>query len=65
MKNNPFSKHPSNKCFNELSPDSIEQVEHACEEAAQEDEYTSFIMDDCAIALKDKYVQRVIQSASL
>lgn len=58
MKNNPFARHPRNKCFDQLTQENLEHIEHELEKTAADDEYSLLFLDDVAIALKDKHIQR-------
>lgn len=56
--NDPFKKHPKDKIYHELTEDSLGRIEERLEETSHEDETSLIFIDDCAIQLKDKQVQR-------
>lgn len=56
--NDPFKSHPRDKIFHELTQNTLGKIEERLEESSLEDETALVFLDDCAIALKDKEVQR-------
>lgn len=58
--NDPFKEHPHEKVFHELNEETLSTIEKRLEETALEDETSLVFIDDCAIQLKDKQNQRIL-----
>lgn len=56
--NDPFKNHPKDKIFHDLNEQTLGKIEERLEEASLEDETSLIFLDDVAIQLKDKQVQR-------
>lgn len=58
MANNPFEKHDARKIYHDLNQDTLLKIEEILEKNTEEEEYSLIFIDDCAIQLKDKEIQR-------
>jgi Cdc6-like AAA superfamily ATPase len=56
--NDPFKNHPKDKVFHDLNEDTLSMIEERLEEDSLEDLTSLLFLDDVAIMLKDKQVQR-------
>lgn len=61
--NDPFKNHARDKIFHDLTEQSLGAIEARLEESSLEDETSLIFIDDCAIQLKDKAVQRSLNRA--
>lgn len=56
--NDPFKNHSDEKIYHELNQENLEEIEAKLEKTSLEDETSLIFLDDVAIQLKDKTVQR-------
>jgi Cdc6-like AAA superfamily ATPase len=56
--NDPFKNHSKDKIFHDLNEQTLGRIEERLEETSLQDETSLIFLDDCAIALRDKQVQR-------
>ena len=61
VKGNIFDKLPEDQVFDELTPEVLQHVKAAAEAESAEKHYTLLFMDDVAIALKDKTIEKLLK----
>jgi len=61
LKKNIFEKHPDEKMYEELTPDSIDEIYNKLDMYSKEGDTTLLILDDVGASLKDYHIQKTLR----